>query len=205
MIKEIKVDHKIILPSFEHINIVLCEGNNRCQYEWILSLRDQCIKHKVPFYFTSTGPELIKNGTLYRIDTYEQNKQANKAQIDISPFDSFFHRLSHSDFRSQFTISPKDHLYIEQKGWNTIEAHACDFIASRLAPAQIINDGKQTPMRGHPVFKAQHATGTCCRDCLYKWHRIPSGRFLTENQQNYIVTLLMEWIIRKYYKKDGSY
>ncbi len=32
---------------------------------------------------------------------------------------------------------------------------------------------RQTPFRGHPVFIAQHATATCCRECLAKWHRIP--------------------------------
>lgn len=56
---------------------------------------------------------------------------------------------------------------------DTIRSHASDFVRTRLAPAQIPNDGKQTPMRGHPVFLAQHATGCCCRGCLYKWHRIP--------------------------------
>jgi hypothetical protein len=34
-------------------------------------------------------------------------------------------------------------------------------------------------MRGHPVFIAQHATATCCRGCLAKWHDIPAGRALT--------------------------
>lgn len=41
-----------------------------------------------------------------------------------------------------------------------------------MAPKNIDNDGKQTPMRGHPVFIAQHATATCCRECLKKWHNI---------------------------------
>ncbi len=62
---------------------------------------------------------------------------------------------------------------------DTIRSHARDFVRTRLAPAQIPNDGKQTPMRGHPVFLAQHATGCCCRGCLYKWHRIPQGVQLT--------------------------
>lgn len=50
----------------------------------------------------------------------------------------------------------------------TIRQHAKDFIANREAPAYIANDGKQTPMRGHPVFIAQRATATCCRECMAK-------------------------------------
>ena len=78
-----------------------------------------------------------------------------------------------------------------------VREHACDFIRKRLAPVEIPNDGKQTPMRGHPVFVAQHATATCCRGCLEKWHRIPKGRELTEAEQEYIVNVIMEWIGRE--------
>ena len=62
---------------------------------------------------------------------------------------------------------------------------------------EIANDGKQTPMRGHPVFVAQHATATCCRGCLEKWHRIPKGRDLTWEEQEYVVDVIMEWISRE--------
>ncbi|WP_334303386.1 DUF4186 domain-containing protein [Anaerostipes sp.] len=75
-----------------------------------------------------------------------------------------------------------------------IRNHAEDFVSQRLAPANLPNDGKQTPMRGHPVFIAQHATATCCRGCLQKWHKIRSGRELTPRQQEYIVDVIMQWI-----------
>ena len=65
---------------------------------------------------------------------------------------------------------------------------------TRLSPWNIINDGKQTPMRGHPVFIAQHATATCCRGCLYKWHRIEQNKELNVKEQRFIVALIMEWI-----------
>ena len=83
------------------------------------------------------------------------------------------------------------------KGADTIMRHATEIIARRLAPATIPNDGKQTPMRGHPVFVAQHATACCCRGCLSKWHHIPSGRELTTGEQQYIVSVLMAWIKRE--------
>ena len=109
-------------------------------------------------------------------------------------FSDLFARLARSNFRSRFHLQEKDRQYIQEKGMDTIRSHARDFVRTRLAPAQIPNDGKQTPMRGHPVFLAQHATGCCCRGCLYKWHRIPQGVQLTQNQQDYVVDVLMTWI-----------
>ncbi len=81
---------------------------------------------------------------------------------------------------------------------DTIRNHARDFVAKNLAPAYPKNDGKQTPMKGHPVFKAQHATACCCRGCLNKWYRVEMGVELTEVQQEKNVNLLMAWIEREY-------
>ena len=108
-----------------------------------------------------------------------------------------FDRLAKSDFRSKFKLKQTDKDYIAQKGLDTIERHAHDFISKRLAPAEIPNDGKQTPMKGHPVFIAQHATACCCRGCLSKWHKIPKGIELTQSQQDYVVGIIMEWIKRQ--------
>ena len=66
-------------------------------------------------------------------------------------------RLQRSAFRAKFHLSEQDRQYIADKGMETIQRHAADFVRTRLAPASIPNDGKQTPMRGHPVFIAQHA------------------------------------------------
>ena len=103
-------------------------------------------------------------------------------------------RLKKSDFRAKFHLSEKDRAYIEQKGLPVIREHCENFIRERLAPAVIPNDGKQTPMRGHPVFVAQHACACCCRECLGKWYKVPSGVALTKSQQDKIVNLLMAWI-----------
>lgn len=103
-------------------------------------------------------------------------------------------RLEKSNFRAKFRLSVKDKQYIREKGIDVIRNHAEDFIKTRLAPADIPNDGKQTPMRGHPVFTAQHACACCCRKCLQKWYKVPMHTPLTENQQKKIVNLLMCWI-----------
>ena len=111
--------------------------------------------------------------------------------------EELFAALSKSKFRSRFRLSERDRKYVSDKGMDRIRKHAEDFIRKRLAPASIPNDGKQTPMKGHPVFLAQHATACCCRGCLAKWHHIPQGRALTEQEQGYVVDVLMEWIRRQ--------
>ena len=106
-------------------------------------------------------------------------------------------RLTKSKFRSKFKLRAKELEYIKDKGLDKIYSHACDFIRDRVAPAEPVNDGKQTPMRGHPVFIAQHATATCCRDCIEKWHKFPQHRELTKTEQEYLVSVIMEWINRQ--------
>ena len=106
-------------------------------------------------------------------------------------------RLERSKFRSSFHLNKEDIEYISTKGLETVRRHAEDFVRERLAPAFPKNDGSQTPMQGHPVFKAQHACGCCCRGCLEKWYRVKKGCGLTEAQQQKIVNLLMAWIERQ--------
>ena len=115
----------------------------------------------------------------------------------MATVDQTFERLNKSTFRAKFHLTDKDRKYIADKGMDTIKKHAEDFIRTRLAPAEIPNDGKQTPMRGHPVFIAQHACACCCRGCLNKWYHIPKGRELTEDEQDRVVYLLMSWIERQ--------
>lgn len=103
-------------------------------------------------------------------------------------------RFAKSKFRSRFKLRAKELEYIKDKGLEIIHSHACDFIRDRVAPAEPVNDGKQTLMRGHPVFIAQHATATCCRGCIKKWHKFSQHRELYKSEQEYLVSVIMEWI-----------
>ena len=102
--------------------------------------------------------------------------------------------LSKSKFRSSFRLSDNDIEYIYRRGISKIIDDCYDFINKRLAMKDIINDGKQTPMDGHPVFIAQHATGTCCRGCLYKWHYIDRNKELSIDEIDYVVDIIIAWI-----------
>ena len=53
-----------------------------CNYDWVLSLREQCIKAGVPFRFHQTGASFIKDGKMYRVPRKFQLSQAHKANID---------------------------------------------------------------------------------------------------------------------------
>jgi hypothetical protein len=108
--------------------------------------------------------------------------------------DDLFRALARSAFRARFRLNAADRAYLEAKGLPTVVAHARDFVARRLAPAEPARDGRQTPFRGHPAFVAQHATATCCRGCLEKWHRIPRGRPLADAEQAHAVAAVERWL-----------
>ena len=116
----------------------------------------------------------------------------------MQSIDNALEKLSKSKFRSSFNLKANDIAYIDEKGMDTVRRHAEDFIEKKLAPAYPENDGKQTPMKNHPVFIAQHACACCCRGCLEKWYKVPKGRELTKAQQEKIVNLLMAWIKKEY-------
>lgn len=106
-------------------------------------------------------------------------------------------KLEKSRFRASFSLTSSEMAYLQEKGRDTVRRHAEDFVRQKLAPAEPVHDGHQTPMKGHPVFKAMHATACCCRGCLQKWYRVPQHRRLTEDEQRRIVNLLMAWLERQ--------
>ena len=122
----------------------------------------------------------------------------------MRPLDQVFARLPHSPFRSRFRLGERERAYLEARGLATVLDHARDFVARRLAPAFPDNDGKQTPMRGHPVFIAQHATATCCRSCLAKWYDIPVGRPLSEADRAHIIAAIERWLRADWARTSGS-
>ena len=109
--------------------------------------------------------------------------------------DEVFGRLARSSFRRRFCLRAAEKDYLERRGLDTVMSHGEKFIEERLLPADPPNDGKQTPIRNHPIFIAQHATATCCRGCLEKWHSIPKGRALTDEEKAYVLAVLRRWLV----------
>ena len=210
MLSEIKIDRYLETGLIEHVVCGGESGDNArlCDFNWIKEVRRECVRTATPFTFKQTGALFKKDGHTYRIERKNQMSQARKScysyvpgmnLADSIPYktpsrESLVKRLAQSDFRSKFKLTEEDKQYVLEKGIEKIRDHTRDFISQRLAPENPENDGKQTPMKGHPVFKAQHATATCCRSCLEKWHNIPSGKILNKQDQDYITDVIMDWI-----------
>ncbi|MDR5775418.1 MULTISPECIES: DUF4186 domain-containing protein [unclassified Caballeronia] len=108
--------------------------------------------------------------------------------------DAVFASLAKSAFRRRFALGVREGRYLRERGVEAVVAQAHELIAKRLAPQAPLNDGKQTPFRGHPVFIAQHATATCCRGCLAKWHDIAAGKVLDETERRHVVDAIDRWL-----------
>lgn len=213
MLGEIRMEQYLATGQIEHVTCGGESGPNArpCDFHWIQEVRRECIRCGVPFTFKQTGAVFRKDGKIYRIERRDQMEQARKSGYSYYPGagmaekiayhvperSELWEHLGRSAFRSRFRLTAKDREYIREKGLDTIRRHAEDFVAKRLAPENPDHDGKQTPMKGHPVFPAQHATGCCCRTCLEKWHHIPAGKTLNSAEQEYVVNVLMEWIRRQ--------
>lgn len=215
LLEDVKIQNYLGGPN--GIEKVLCGGDSNpngelLKYEWVRHVRVQCIRAGIVFDFISTGSAFSRAGKTYKISKMEtQLAQARKSWLSYVPKsgcadripytlpdpDQLWSLLAKSKFRSRFHLDSGDIQYVQQKGMLTIRNHAENFVRMRLAVENPAKDGKQTPMKGHPVFKAQHATGCCCRECLEKWHHIPAGKALTEEEQAYIVDILMKWISRE--------
>lgn len=117
-----------------------------------------------------------------------------KRELLMRDQEELFAALARSKFRSRFRLGTKEASYLREKTLTVVLEHGRRFITERLAEAEPKHDGRQTPMRGHPIFVAQHATATCCRSCLAKWHRIPQSHPLTLEQVDYILAVLARWL-----------
>ena len=213
LLEEIHVEPYLHTGKIGHVT---CGGESGpgarpCDFRWVQELRRECIRCGVPFTFKQTGAVFIREGKTYHIERKDQMAQAAKSGYSYTPGagsaerivyrlperKALFDRLAKSDFRSRFRLTEKDRAYIAEKGIERLRKHAEDFVEKRLSGENPANDGQQTPMKGHPVFVAQHATACCCRSCLEKWHRIPAGKELNAEEQRYIVDVLMNWIERQ--------
>ncbi len=195
--------------TLSKIDTVICAGDGKednpciCDFSYVIKLRDDCKNLNKNFIFRDTGRRFKMNDKIYNIPKAVGKSQAQKANVDfyrsdvdkeVFFYESLWEKLAKSKFRSKFELTQKGKEYVKQKGQEQIRSHAYEFIEKRLSPHNPKNDGRQTPLKGHPVFVAQHATGTCCRGCLEKWHHIKQQKQLNPDEINYICEVLLEWI-----------
>jgi Domain of unknown function (DUF4186) len=87
---------------------------------------------------------------------------------------------------------------------HTVLADASQFISKRLGAANPRNDSKQTPFKGHRLFIAQHATATCCRGCLAKWHGIEKGEALRPVELAHVEAVIKRWLRKELADAPGE-
>jgi hypothetical protein len=114
--------------------------------------------------------------------------------IDDKQWKSLKQKLARAKQISSPAMGEPEKEYVLSRGTDILRLHATDFVKKRLAAAAPKNDGRQTPLKGHPVFIAQHATGTSDREKLEKFHGIKAGSELSEKDVAYVVSVILRWI-----------
>jgi hypothetical protein len=110
--------------------------------------------------------------------------------------DESFAILAASAFRRKFALRDRELAYLQTWGLRHVMKQAAEILGKRVAAAEPVNDGRQTPWRNHPVFVAQHATGTCCRGCIEKVHGIARGHALTADETARLLAAIERWLSR---------
>lgn len=103
-------------------------------------------------------------------------------------------RIKKSDFRSQFLLDKEEIKYLYDKGLEIVKNNAFDFFRNHLASVHDEVLVKHVPLLNHPVFMAQQATATCCRECIAKWHDISPLNELSQEEIFYLVDIAMLWL-----------
>ena len=99
MFQSLPIKHKCITaqPLIEKINIeqylrdielVVVGGESDyyarpLDYEWVLDIREQCVRKSVNFEFRQCGTYFMKDGKQYKLQTKDLCSQARKAGIDF--------------------------------------------------------------------------------------------------------------------------
>ncbi|HEX8171231.1 MAG TPA: DUF4186 family protein [Thermoanaerobaculia bacterium] len=108
--------------------------------------------------------------------------------------DAAFARLAASAFRRKQRLYGRELAYLQMWGIPHVMKQAEEILRKRVAAAEPRNDGRQTPWRNHPVFVAQHATGTCCRGCIAKTYEIEKGHALTDEELRLLLGAIERWL-----------
>ncbi|MEG0469391.1 MAG: DUF5131 family protein [Longicatena sp.] len=54
-----------------------------CDYDWVLNIREQCIKANVTFWFKNTGSQFRRNGSIEKVNPFKQTGLAKELDINI--------------------------------------------------------------------------------------------------------------------------
>lgn len=81
-----------------------------------------------------------------------------------------------------------------RRGRRRMPEYADKRIRESIGSAHPYHDGFQTRGSGDVLFYAQHATATCCRECMEVWYGIPQGRKLIDTEVAFCADLLVRYV-----------
>jgi len=116
---------------------------------------------------------------------------------DLTDIDHTFRALKfefirHYFWHVTFDLPALDHA--RRKGKIGMRLAADKRIRQSVGPAEPGFDGRQTPKTGNVLYYAQHATASCCRQCIEEWHGFSKGRALTDEEIIYLTTLVVNYV-----------
>ena len=79
------IDLSKYLCEIEHVSVggETSRFARECNYDWVLSLKEQCVKTDTTFWFKNTGSLFRQEGVLQRVNPFKQNAHAKELGIDI--------------------------------------------------------------------------------------------------------------------------
>lgn len=108
------------------------DGSRPCNFDWVKSLRQECMDYNVTFYFIETGTNFIKDGKLYRMpDKRLQSKMAFKSGVSFRG-----KSINFSLYDNWGQLIPKEKLHTPQF------QEQCQMCGSRLICNGCSNCGK---------------------------------------------------------------
>lgn len=81
-----RIDLREYLHGVDHVTVGGETGREArvCDYDWVLSIREQCLEAGVTFWFKETGSRFKKDGTIIKVNPYKQHSMAKECGIDIT-------------------------------------------------------------------------------------------------------------------------
>jgi hypothetical protein len=129
-----------------------------------------------------------------KVDLIDWNKLH---RLDLNDVDYTFHALKFELIRHVYwhrNIDERAMNYAKRKGKLGLIETAEHFLRKYIAKPADAFSSISTSMDGNPIHYAQHATATCCRRCIEKWHGIPPDRYLQEDEILYFLRLVQLFI-----------
>lgn len=122
-------------------------------------------------------------------------------QRDLSDVKNTFKLLKYEWVRHVYwhrKIDQRAVNYALRKGKIELFETAEHIIRKNIAKPADVYGNLATSIEGNAIHYAQHATATCCRKCIEKWHGIPLDQTLTEDQIVYFTKLVILYLKERF-------